>query len=269
MNYLQGLSNLAANTQDGSIVFSSPFGAAPDVVIAVVENTSADAVKLLITVEVVAKDANGFTYRLSGAPNTTNYKLAWVAGSAAVLFQFTAVGRKLSSLNSLESGILDDDYLPVVHLFPVATSMRLRFAVLKALFPNLVVEPPTDPTDPGQFGQMALGDNFFYLHNGVLWGRNTLQTSRWDLQSAPAAIPAQCYVTPLVQGQAYIIVPFGTPYATTPLINFSFRNLVDGAGSVALSGVQTVGSTTGFRVDLNTAPPSGNYQMVWQASPTE
>ena len=76
---VSGVSSLTNGQTTQVIAVSPSFVGVPQVITVVVQNTSADATKFAIAATVVAKSVNGFTVQLTGAPNTANYTLGWVA----------------------------------------------------------------------------------------------------------------------------------------------------------------------------------------------
>ncbi len=263
MAFLINYQALTQDVVDVDVVFESELPSVPELVIAVVENLSADDPKYLLEAFVVAKSTTGFSIRLSAAPNTGNYSLAWVAGSSAVIFQtLAAFGVKISALSIHATALLDSDYFPFVHTNPIPVTKRLTWAVLRALFPNLKSGAPASPAAPGSYGDVAVSGVWFYAHNGTLWGRSRLFQTAWDVSAGDD--PAQEGVTALVNGQKYIDIPFPVAFSARPYLKFSFRNLVD-ANTLMLTGLQISGNTTTARVQLNTAPDSGNYEIVWEA----
>jgi hypothetical protein len=175
--FQQGLTSLTSGVASAAITFDEAFAAVPEVILAVVQNTSGDASKSLISAEVDSSSTSGFTVHLSAAPPTANYQLAWIAGSAAAIIQLA--GRRLSDFPDLASGILDTDYLLITHTDTSPATMRLRWAVLRAFFPNLKSVIPGSPAASGQAGQIVISPKYIYTHDGTLWGQSARATSSW------------------------------------------------------------------------------------------
>jgi hypothetical protein len=75
-------------------------------------------------------------------------------------------------------------------------------------------------------------------------------------------------VTPLVIGQAYIDVTFGPgqPDTTYKLVECYVENTVDATPLNIWPGIVTNKTTTGFRLQLNGLPDTGNYALHWSIS---
>jgi hypothetical protein len=71
-------------------------------------------------------------------------------------------------------------------------------------------------------------------------------------------------ITALVEDQGYVDVVFGEqPSANWVLIEASIFNLSDSTPLNVWPGVLTSKTTTGFRLQLNGTPDSGNYYLTW------
>jgi hypothetical protein len=72
-------------------------------------------------------------------------------------------------------------------------------------------------------------------------------------------------VTPLIQGQDYVDVVFGSsqPSVDWVLIEAGMFNLVDSTPLNVWRGVVTSKTTSGFRLQLNGTPDTGNYYVSW------
>jgi hypothetical protein len=69
----------------------------------------------------------------------------------------------------------------------------------------------------------------------------------------------------LVVGQSYIDVSFDTtqPNASWLMVECDVSNIIDPAPLNIWTGLVTSRTTTGFRVQLNGIPDSGNYYLTW------
>lgn len=75
-------------------------------------------------------------------------------------------------------------------------------------------------------------------------------------------------ITPLVNGQAYIDVVFATAQDdTTWDTQCSVVNTTDATPLNIWPGIITAKTTTGFRLQLNGAPDTGNYSLHWSITP--
>jgi hypothetical protein len=265
MAYLEGTLGLTSGTQDYTIPFAPAFVATPDVVIAVVENTSADAVKFLITAHVVDKSATDFTVRLDSAPNSNNYVLAWVAGSASVIFQaLVAGGRRISEIPLLTDDLLDGDYFPVVHTSPVPTTKRVLWSTIRSLFARRRSIPPPSPATSGSVFDISVDANYFYIRNGSTWGRVPLETSNWS--NGSVFIPRQEGVQQLTSGNKIVTVTYPVAFSGsgTPRALWSIRNTAS-ENKLILTGLLTAESLSAFELTLQSAPDSSNYYLYWES----
>jgi len=266
MAFQQGNQAIPNGASTITVTFPVAFTAPPDIIIPVIENTSADAPKYLFFGNVVAKDLFGFTVSFTGTNviTTGNYVLTWVAGSAAAILQvLQAMGVKISQLTALAADLKDTDYLPFVHTDPYPITKRLHWGVLRAFFPNLQQDPPANPNSPGEAGMLAIDDTWIYTHDGINWGRSQRYTAGWD--ATTGSVPEQSGQIALVQGQNYIDITYPTPFPANPRVEFSFCNFGGATDKQILSGLQVTQTTTGCRIWINTGPDSPDYKLNWTA----
>ena len=263
--FQQGTQPIGSGITTVDVEFPLTFPGAPDIILAVVSNTSGDSPKFLIEADVVYKDAYGFTVQLTGVPDTNNYVLGWVAGSVEILYQALAkLGIKISALPMLLTEPGSDDYVPLVHTYPIPLTTRMTWGLIRSLFPGLIADPPASPAAAGVYGQMALdADGWLYVHNGILWGRTQLFQTSWDVTAL--GDDAQEGVVAMVQNQGYVDIVYPAAFSVAPKVWFSIRNLSADANKTMLVGVQISGNTVGARIQLNTAPETGHYELVWRA----
>ena len=265
MAYQGGTTNLSSGVQDYTVTFPTAFTATPGVILPVVQNTSADAVKLLITAQVVASSATQFSVRISGAPNSNNYVLAWVAGDIATIFAAVSIlGVRMSQLPVQSSAPGDNDYFPIVSTASLPVSKRLTFGVLATLFVNYVPTPPASPAAAGSIGDYATDTDYVYFHTGVQWGRIGLQLGSWDTGSAP--IVQQEGTVTLVSGNAAPSFTFPVSFSgTTPAITGLIFGNTAGGTNLMLAGQVASVSLSGFSLALNAEPDNSTYTLYWQA----
>lgn len=167
----QGSQSIPLAADEVSVLFPQSLPGVPDVVLAVVENVSGDPVKLAIKATVTAKSASGFTCGLSQATNTENYTLVWVVGNEQLVFELAlAVGRRISTLNLQTQGLSDDDYLPVVRVYPTPHTKRVKWGTLRDGFVRYVSSPPVSVDAPGEPGDFYAGPEGFWVRGVSEWG---------------------------------------------------------------------------------------------------
>lgn len=264
MAYQEGAYNLTTGILDYTIPFPTPFTLAPGVVLPVVRNISADATKLLINATVVATTNADFTVRLSGAPNTNNYQLAWVAGDISTIFQAVSVlGIRMSQLSLQGNQPADADYFPFVSTVSLPVSKRITFGVLRGMFVNYVATPPASPAAPGDIGDYSVDTEAIYFHTGVQWGKLSLQLGSWDVPSAPV-VQQEAQVT-LSSGNAAPTITFPVPFTSVPKISsLVFGNTVPGQ-NLMLSGFVTSVTLTNFSLALAGPPDNSTYYVNYTA----
>ena len=166
----QGSQSIPLGVDEVSVTFPQALPGTPDVLLAAVENVSADPVKLAIKPTVTQKSASGFTCGLSQETNSTNYTLVWVLGGSEIVFELAlAVGRRISTLNLQTQGLSDDDYMPVVRAYPTPHTKRIRWGTLRAGLVRYVSNPPSNPGAPGETGDFYAGPEGFWVRGPVEW----------------------------------------------------------------------------------------------------
>lgn len=171
-----------------SVSFPDPYTTAPEVIVVLVENTSADTTKLSITAKVTQKDGTGFVAGLSQVTNSPNYILTWLVLSSQAAEDFITdviKGRKISELNA-SSALSPSDYFPFVQASPIATTRRVLWstvvhqlqAVLSGLQTGVVTAP--QPNDPGAPGEMrSVGDRVYFCVAPNTWQRTSELEVAW------------------------------------------------------------------------------------------
>lgn len=265
MAYQEGTESLATGVQDYTITFPTAFTATPGVILPVVQNTSADATKYLLTTTVVDSSATDFTVRISGAPNTDNYELAWVAGDITTIFQAVSVlGIRMSQLAVQSAAPGDSDYFPMVSTASLPVTKRLTFSILYSLFVNYVATPPASPAAAGSIGDYSVDETAVYFHTGVQWGRIGLQLGSWDVDPTP--IVQQEGVHTLASGNAAPTITFPDTFVSVvpTITSLVITNTVDATSLMLTAQVTAVGLSS-FTIALVAAPDSANYKLYWQA----
>lgn len=265
MAYLEGTTALTSGTQEYTISFTPAFVSAPDVIIAVVENTSADSPKLLIVANVIDKSATDFTVLLDSVPDSNNYVLAWVAGSASIIFQaLVSAGKRISEIPLLSGDPLDGDYFPIVHTSPVPTTNRILWSTIRSMFARRRSVPPPSPATSGSTFDISVDANYFYIRNGSAWGRIPLETSNWT--SGNLFIPQQEGILQLTSGISTVTITYPVAFtgSGTPHVLWSLRNTAPG-NKLFLEGLITAESLSAFELSLNYPPDDSNYYLYWMS----
>lgn len=262
--FQQGTENIGNGVSTVSVVYPTAFSSTPEVVIAVVQNT-VDVGPTALFAEVTASSTTGFTVKISGATGTANYVLAWVAGSATLMFDVVAqLGFRVSQLTERTTAPLSADYFPMVSTSPVLRTMLIKWGTVYGMFGQRVSAPAT-PAASGSLGQWAVDSNWYYSHDGAVWGRSPRQTTAWDWTAQQAATWVQEGQESLVEDQQTVAVTFAKEFGSTPLVTFSIQNTTAG-DKLVLYGVLTAVSSTGFTVTLSSPPDSGDYDLNWRAT---
>lgn len=258
---MQGSFNIPQGTQD--VVVTAPFGSVPDSIVCLVSNTSSDTVKYSLGAILVAKSSSGFTVHLSGATNTPNYVLEWIAAFNAGV-TVAQPSRPWSSIPTRSALPGTDEWLMSFRNSPIPQVERFSMALLRSSFANFVATPPTAPTDTGAPGQWSFDANYLYVYAGSLWGRVKLATADWSSDPTLTGMVASAGQHAISNGQQTISVVFSSPLPTAPNVTFSIQNTAS-TNKAMLTGVITAVSTTGFTVLLNSPSPDANSIIVWQA----
>lgn len=252
-------------TSYADIPFPAAFAATPPVIIAIVENTSADVTKLLITATVVDKDNEKFTIELSGAPNSDNYTLVWLAGSNDLFFAAITQGRKITSIPTRSVPLSDDDKIPWVRMSPVPLLEMMTWQTVRQNFPNLAASAPAAPTDPGVANQIFLQDGRIFMHNGTRWVyTGVVDSSTWG--GANVFTDFREDIIALTSGEQVQDITFLEAFETGTqlMITCQIYN-VEAEDKLVLHGIVTSWDHTGFQLTLNAPPDSANYMVYYQA----
>ena len=267
-SFQQGVESIGNGAATLAVVYPAAFSSTPDVVIAVVQNTVTPN-PTAITAEVTASSTTGFTVKFSSAPGDANYELAWVAGSATLMFDVVAqLGFRTSQLTEQVTNPLRADYFPMVHTSPVLRTVLIKWGTVYDMFGERV-DVPTSPNDSGELGQWAVDSKWYYTHDGTLWGRSPRQTEAWDwTDQQTTAVWGQEGQEMITEGVQTVTVAFSQAFGSTPLVTFDIQNVAVGGDKLLLTGILTAVSTTGFTVTLNALPDSANYCLNWRATDT-
>jgi len=134
---IQGIEDIAEGQETLDVVFASPLDGIPEVILAVVENTSEDPLKIRISATVTLKSATGFSVGFDRPPNTGNYKLVWHVSDQATIQAMIAShtearGRRVTELVPTLDVSSADRFL-VVRQHPVPRTRSITFAQLRLL----------------------------------------------------------------------------------------------------------------------------------------
>jgi len=218
MSLLQGSQNIPDATDELEVLFPETLSETPGVILAVVENTSADPVKLAINATVTESSSAGFTVGLSQTTNSANYKLVWYVSDPGTLVSFinevAFKGRRVSDLNQ-QLTLSDEDYFPVVKAYPTPHTKRIKWGRLKGsllasavAFPDrfVPVEKPGNVisfTEWGIYGspEAPLTGNLTEdLSDGVPWVEQWIFHSSASVPEVPAGWTAYGF-------QGYLVAP--------------------------------------------------------------
>ena len=262
--FQQGLENIGNAAATVTVTYPAAFTTTPEVVIAVIQNT-VDGAPSAITAEVTTTTTTGFVVKLSASTNSVNYQLAWVAGSANLMFDVIAqMGFRTSQLAEQTSAPLDNDYFPMVITSPLLQTVLIKWSTVYGLFGRRV-SAPAAPGSSGDVGQWAADANWFYTYYDGVWGRSPRQTDAWDWNYPAGNVWGQEGRITMTSGQNTVSVVFDQEFGGTPLVTFSIENTATG-DKLLLQGILTTVDYTGFTVTLNTAPDSSSYVLNWRAT---
>ena len=102
---VSGIYSITSGVLTGTVPFALTLGSAPNLVLAVVQNTSNDETKFQIGVWVSGITSNGFSFNLDSAPNNGNYSIVYLAGDPGLFSAVGTVGIPESALPAIQSKI--------------------------------------------------------------------------------------------------------------------------------------------------------------------
>ncbi len=176
MSLVQGTQPLVEGQDTVSVTFPTPFTEAPETILALVQNLSADPVILAIHPTIVSRSPTGFAASLSQVPNSVNYSLIWYVSDEQTIAQLVNQalgGRRITDLAPLSSPS-PSDIFPAVRTWPVPHTRSLTWAQMAAGLGQAVVSfgpGPTTPTDPGTPGSWVWDPPYLYLKTDGDWVR--------------------------------------------------------------------------------------------------
>jgi len=190
MSLIQGLQDIADAQDEQVVVFDTPLTAPPEVILAVVENTSADSLKLAISAEITSKSTTGFTASLSQTTNSANYKLSWYvsdAGALAALVNTALGGRRISELPTAPT-LEEGDTLTLIRPYPYPHAMQVQWgSTANGLLRRTDV--PVSEVSPGTVGDWAATSSGFWFYGDSGWvlyeGQPAVPRLNW-VESVPA-----------------------------------------------------------------------------------
>lgn len=167
----QGLTSIPISATTVSINYNLAFLTVPEVVHALVQNTSVDNPKEDIAAVVTASDENGFTVTFSSVIPTANYQLSWFAGDT----DSVAGGEGVPVLQLTEKTTAPDDdtTFVVVSFDPIPDTKKLQWSTLAQ---NLArrVSVPSVSGDAGALGDWAVDSSYLYVYTGASWMRTAI-----------------------------------------------------------------------------------------------
>lgn len=263
-----GTHDLVSGALTGTATFPAAFAAipSPPLVVPVVENFSADDPKLLIHAHVMDVTETGFEYELTGAPDTANYKLVYLAGSPEVLFAaITSMGRRVTQLPVFSGTPADTDRVgSLTRMSPIPQSYAWTVGAIKSLFAGRLAAVPAAPTsnlgDPLSF---AIDANYLYVKLDTGAARIGLSTASWAISDA--ARKRETGSLACTSGQSVQTITFAGEFPVAPTLRFSIRNTAAG-GKLMLHGMVTGRTTTTAEITLNADPDSADYYIDYEAS---
>lgn len=267
MAFLSGEEPIGLGETEVDITFTPAFGAAPDIVLAVVQNT-VDNPQLSIKAQVTAKDENGMTVNLDGTTDSANYVLAWIAGDAELVFQaVTKLGTRITDLPGPTRELRASDRLIVVM---DGVTRQVPFNTFESTFVKKVSTPPTTATETGNLGDFAFDTNNAYVHTGARWLRIPYggHATDWTIAATNSTKVTQAGTHAFADEDTEAVVVFDESFpsgGSAPIINYSIINKVDGSPTV-ISGVISAVSLTGFTLDVSPDIDSDNYILNWVAT---
>lgn len=264
MAFDDGRYDLVSGQTSYTIAFGSAFGAAPDVVVAQVENSTDDPF-LVIATTITARTTTTFNVELSVAPDSNNYDIVWFAGSAEIIFEVVnQYQQRLSKLPKAKAIPKAQDLVPFVQMAPIPKTMMLPWGLLEENFTRLRKSPPTSPSDPGDPGEWSLDGNYVFFHNGVSWGRFPVQyVSSWaedftfnESRKSEVTLP-QAATFSVVFASAF-------PSGNIPTVKALYVKNTTGGDTLYLGTQLTALSIEGFTIDLTGIPDSDDYILVYE-----
>lgn len=264
MSFQSGTHNLTNGVQDYTVTFPAAFSTTPGVIIPVVFNTT-DSSVLMINAQVTAKSASQFSVHLDAVPDSNNYVLGWMAGTAAVIYAaLLMIGKKVTDIAVTATLPVDADLFPFVAMSPLPTSKVVTWEMIRSAFVNYLADPPAAADSEGITGQFAADENFLYFRLETTWIQVPVLAGDW-LTENPLK-PEREGVVSLTSGQATKVVTFGTPFASgnAPIVEVQVFN-VESGDKLVLYAMPIASSLSGFTVALNAAPDSSDYKMHYRA----
>jgi len=264
MAFDDGRYDLVSGQTSYTIAFGSAFGAAPDVVVAQVEN-SVDSPFLSIVAIITGRTATTFDVELSVAPDSNNYDLVWFAGSSETIFEVvTQYQQRMTKMPKTRVIPKAQDLIPFIQMSPIPKTLMLPWGLLEENFTRYRKTPPTSPTDPGDPGEWAMNANYVFFHNGTSWGRFPVQyVSSWaddftfnESRKAEVALP---------QAATFSVVfadPF--PSGNVPTVKALYVKNTTGGDTLYIGTQLTALSIEGFTIGLTGIPDSDDYILVYE-----
>jgi hypothetical protein len=172
--FQSGSESITNGVSQFTITYPVAFAADPDVIIAVVRNTSADSPKYIIQASITEQSATAFTVSLDAATTSGNYELVWLAGSAASILDTMSVlaGRKLTSYGALASLINAEFKMP---LLDMAGIPALKLVDATTFWSAVVQRASAVPASPlaalTDTMSMTLHEGWLYISDSDQWVR--------------------------------------------------------------------------------------------------
>lgn len=258
---------LLSGVVDYVVPFPAAFTSPPQIVIADVGNTSADATKYLLEAKVIGVTTSTFTVRLSAAPNTANYTLSWIAGGSSDILSVLQYTHRFFHEMAKQDTFADQDRLVAVAFINGIPRVR------QALFQDLDTrwtrrrDVPTSPTVPDALaGDVAVDSDYVYVHDGAEWLRApVVRDSDWAADYTLK--PSRRGLASLTPGQVVQSITFDSPFTdgAAPVVRIcQVQNFGAAAEKLLITALPVSTTLSGFTVVLNAEPDTSDYDIYYE-----
>jgi len=266
MAFQSGEEAIGSGVTTVNVTYPVAFGAAPDFVIAVVQNLTDDP-QLSLKAQVTSSSSTDFEVELSATTDSANYELAWIAGDTALVFSaITKLGTRITDLPAPSRELKPQDRIAVVQN---GATNSVPFRDFESAFALKQESPPSASTDAGRISSVAYDADNAYLHVGDRWLRiaRTGHPTDWNIPGVNSTKPAQGGTVALADTDTDVSVVYPVAFPSdgaAPVITFTLSNTVD-VSPTAIYGFVTASSLSGFTVKFSTAIDADNWKLNWHA----